>query len=151
MTALPTKAPTLDTMDFLVHSRARVLTGSAGAITTAGTRQLGITVTKTATKTGRYTIQAVDGAGASIAFSKIMDINVTMFSPTADAAITASKATDWVLRGLNEANGLFYIQFFTRADTTNGSTVTVVNADVELEDNSLFTVEVTSERNGVSP
>jgi hypothetical protein len=145
-TALSTMGDSRDTMGFLVTSRARVLTGTSGAITAAGTRQLGITVTKTANKTGRYTIQAVDGAGASIAFSKIMDINVTIFSPTADAAITKDAGVYWTIRGLSEASGLFYLQFF-KSDESTGET----HADAELENSSAFTIAVVSERNGVSP
>lgn len=145
-TALFATSDGKDTMSFLVTSRARVLTGTDGAITAAGTKQLGITVTKTANKTGRYTVQAVDGAGASIAFSKIMGVRVTIFSPTADAALTKDKGLYWVCRGLDEANGLFYLQFF-KSDESTGETHT----DAELEDNTLFTIAVVSERNGVSP
>jgi Zn-dependent alcohol dehydrogenase len=139
----------LDTERSLVTSRARVETGTGGAISVS--RSLGLTVVKTAEKVGRYTVQAVDSSGASVPLAHVMGIDVAIISPTADAAITAGAATDWTIRALSEANGLFYLQFLTRADTTDGLAVTVVNADAELEDNSKFILMVQSVRNEVQP
>lgn len=141
----------LDATSGLAVSRARVLTGTSGAITTAGTITTGLTVTKTANKTGRYTVQAVDTAGSSVALYGVKDIQVAIFSPTADAAITTGKATQWIIRSLTETSGLFYIQFFTQSATIVDTTITVTNTDAELENSSIFTVTVVSQRDQVTP
>jgi hypothetical protein len=147
-TALTTESAPKDTIPFLVTSRGRIVTSTGGDIASSSCK--GFTVTKTSGKVGRYTVQAKDGAGSSCSISRIEDVNVTIFSPTADVAITSGSATDWTIRGYSASSGLFYLQFFTRADTVD-TTITVVNADAELEDGAMFTISIVSERNSVSP
>lgn len=137
----------LDTVRSLATSRARVTTGTAGAIVAANTITRGLTVVKTAAKVGRYTVQVVDAAGASVPLFRALEIRIGVISPTADAAITTDKGAHWVLRTLSEANGLFYLQFLK--SLTSGANTTYV--DAELEDTSVFTIAVVSERNEVTP
>ena len=145
-TAVQVESPAQELVRGMVISRARILTTSIGAIATGAAYQKGLTVTKTAAKTGRYTIQMVDGAGASVALSRVMEIRVTVISPTADSAITTDKAVDYTIRTVSEANGTFYLQFLKQL--TSSTSVTYV--DAELEDTAIFTIAVVSERNSVS-
>ena len=134
-----------DTVRSLVTSRARVLTGTSGAISSS--RLHGMTITKTADETGRYSVQAVDASGASCGIFRLQEIRVGIWSPTADAAITAGKAVGHIVRSVNEAAGTFLLQFF--AQLTDDDAATVV--DAELENGSTFTLSFVSERNQVTP
>lgn len=145
MNTLTTEAAPLDTIRSLVTCHAKITTGTSGAISTS--RLHGLTVTKAARLPGRYTVQAVDSKNGAVALRLLETVHVAIWSPTADNAITAGAGICWCLRNVNETAGTFDVQFF--APTQGVSALT--NVDAELENGAVFTVQVQSVRNQVTP
>lgn len=108
------------------------LYGSA-TTTTSGTigsaTGKGLTITKTATKTGRYTVTLADK------YTALLAVSVTI-AGTTDAAYTTAKGLTHIIRNVNvgAATPYFEIQF----NDPDGSA-----ADAELESAAVFYVEVT--------
>lgn len=88
---------------------------AAAAITRS---KCGITVAKTGSETGRYTL-TFDGG-----FVRLLGGSVLIEEDADDAAITVGKAILGVLRGVDESGGVIYLQM-VRGDT---------NADTEVAD-----------------
>ena len=151
MNSLTTEPAPRDTVRDLVTSRGKITVGSSGAVSTSELH--GLTVTKTAGKSGRYTVQAVDSSGSSCALRQIEHVSVSIWSPTADNPITTGAASNWCLRGVSESTGTLYLQFVapTYYGGTGGSGPAVTTADADLENGAIFTVEIKSVRNAVTP
>lgn len=117
--------------------------GAAGAIAAAGADMPYVSVTKTAAKTGRYTVQVINSRGQAVGgFKKLEGFDVAVISAAADAAYTAGKGLQWFIRNIDAQAGTFQVQFCR----TNG--VTDYN-DTELEDNSSFTLGFLAKKSGV--
>lgn len=107
----------------MVFLAGRFLLGSSGAIgaTVDSAKHCGFTLTKTATKTGRYTV-ALDKN-----YNRVIWADAKVWGAD-DAAYTTAKGLDVLLRdddvGQGAADGTFEIQF-VRSDT---------GADAEVED-----------------
>lgn len=135
----------------MVHLTGSFLTSTNGTISTQDCP--GFTVTKTATKTGRYTVQLVDTDGTTAAVAtqatvsvapwSIQSPHVTVCSPTADAALTDAKGWFHAIRDFASHNGTFKIQFFT-AGTDNP-------ADAELEDGATVFIDFWVKLSTASP
>jgi hypothetical protein len=130
----------------LCVSRARVVVGSSGAISSS--LCFGLTVTKTAEQDGCYTVQAVDADGVACPLTNVMAITPGIISPTAAGTpITTGAGVVAVARSLSEADGSFKVQFVSPLTDDTDSTY----VDADLESGSIFTVEVVSIRNEVIP
>ncbi|MDQ3023393.1 MAG: hypothetical protein M3R04_03250 [bacterium] len=104
---------------------------STTAITSA--KQAGFTVTKTASKTGRYTIQLIESSGLAATYNALLQVNTTVIGGD-DAALTTTKGLTAVVRDNDVAtDGTFEVQFVT---TNSG------NADTELQDSASFMLEI---------
>ena len=123
----------------VVSLMGRIALGTGGALAATQTytaKQMGFTVTKTANKTGRYTITFTDK------FKDLLNYNVGIISPTADAAVTTDTGTIGVLRvqgaslAADLATGILTLQFVRPWTSTTTST----NVDAELETNAHFTL-----------
>lgn len=102
-----------------------VTTSTSGTI--ASKTGKGLTITKTASKTGRYTVTLADKYTAMLGCSVLVE-------GSTDAAYTASKGLVSFLRNVPTSSVTsFDVQF-----TTVGATP----ADAELEDGAVFLVEV---------
>lgn len=106
-------------------------TTTSGTLTTTSTsKQYGFTVTKTAAKTGRYTITLNDS------YNELLGVHVTLTGP-ADAIWTASRG---VFKGLRNAPAAgsavttFDIQFALNADGTQ--------TDTEIADGASFYITI---------
>lgn len=107
----------------------RVVTTTGGTI--GSTDCEGFTVVKTATKTGRYTVQLADVRGQAITALKLRNCVVTLIGPD-DAALTTTKGLVAVIRDDDMAtDGTFEIQFVQ----TNAG-----NADTEVQDSASFDI-----------
>lgn len=121
----------------------RCLTTTSGTLSTASGANDApmMSVTKTAAKTGRYTVQAVNSRGIACGgFKSFQDFSVGVISATADAALTTAKGLAWFIRNEDAQGGTFQIQF------CKGDGNTDVYADAELEDAASFTFGVTAKR-----
>lgn len=104
----------------VVRAFAYIDTTTSGTIDTAATAsrsKCGITVVKTATKTGRYTM-TFDGA-----FKRLLAWGAGV-EGAADTAYTVSKGIVPQLRGVSPSTGVLYLQF-CRSDSM---------ADAEVQD-----------------
>jgi hypothetical protein len=110
----------------LTRLYGHVVTGTSGAIVSQDCD--GFTVVKTASKTGRYTVNL------SKKYQALRQCNVTI-QGTDDSAHTISTALDFFLRqvDVNKDIPLFYIQF---CDTNDPQ------IDAELEDDSQLYIEI---------
>jgi hypothetical protein len=107
----------------------RVVTSTGGAV--ASTDCEGFTVTKTASKTGRYTVQLVDIRGQAVTALKLRGCMVSLIGPD-DAALTTNKGVTGLVRAETVAtNGQFFIQFVQ----SNAG-----NADTEVQDGASFDI-----------
>lgn len=111
--------------------------GASGAIsTTVPAKCDGFTITKTAAKTGRYTITLDDK------YSRLLGVNVTLNGDD-DAAYTTGKGNFCFVRAGDDitdgASKVFYLQFAT----IGPATATATCVDTELEDNVEITIEIT--------
>lgn len=105
-----------------------VTTSTSGTI--ASSTGKGLTITKTAAETGRYTVALADS------YNSLLAVSVTV-QGAADAAYTTGAGLQAFIRGVNVSSAtapLFYIQFCAE----DGSP-----ADAELEDGAKFFIEVT--------
>jgi hypothetical protein len=103
---------------------ATVTTSTSGAI--ASSSALGMTITKTASEAGRYTVTLSDKYVSLLAANALVE-------GAADAAYTTAKGSQAILRGVDIAGKVLYVQF-VRTDT---------GADAELEDGAKFFLELT--------
>jgi hypothetical protein len=103
-----------------------VTTSTSGTV--ASSTGKGLTITKTATETGRYTVTLADP------YVSLLTVNVVI-QGAADAAYTAAKGLCTFIRAedVDGATPLFYVQFADPA----------TSADAELEDGAKFFLEVT--------
>lgn len=112
----------------VMHS-GRVVLGASGAVSSTDCE--GFTVVKTATKTGRYTVQLTDALGRAITALKLRNCVATVIGPD-DSALTTTKGVVGVIRADTVAtNGQFYLQFVQ----TNAG-----NADTEVQDSASFDI-----------
>ena len=96
--------------------------------TLASTTGKGFTITKTAAKTGRYTITLADK------YTSLLNCNITI-QTSADVAYTASKGIVAMVRNVSVSGSpaTLQVQFMTAVATP---------ADTELEDGAKFFVEL---------
>jgi hypothetical protein len=111
----------------IVKLYGSVTTSTSGTI--ASSTGKGLTITKTGSETGRYTVTLADK------YTRLLAVSV-MVEGAADAAYTSSKGLQAFIRGVDvsAATPVFYIQFCGE----DGSP-----ADAELEDAAKFYLEVT--------
>lgn len=141
----------------MVHLTGSMTITTDGAIGSSDTP--GFTITKTATKTGRFRVQITSASGdsASPAVVKSGSTVVAPFgiqapsfaiaSPVADNALTTDVATKWSLRNLTPGSGYFDVQFYK--DIT--STTTETHADCELESGSVVLISFWVKTSSVVP
>jgi hypothetical protein len=120
----------------VVKLYGRVVTSTSGTIDSQVSR--GFTVTKTAAKTGRYTITLDTN------YNKLLMCNV-MIQGADDSAYTSAKGLTWFVRAVDVAANstsahLFYLQFCD----PDGSP-----ADSELPDGTIFSLEVTVKNSSI--
>ena len=131
----------------MVHVTGSFTTTTDGAIDSSDTP--GFTITKTATKTGRYRVQLVDSDGSTVANPctvlsgstavapwGIQAPRAIVCSPVADAALTKDGALLSTIRNFNPRHGYFDFQFFT-AITDSGET----HVDTDIESGSEVLIE----------
>ncbi len=104
----------------------KVVSTTSGTVGSSTTK--GFVVTKTATKTGRYTVTLQD------TYMALLGVSVVLVGPD-DSAYTTAKGLGWFVRNVSiaDATPTFDIQFY-RTDT---------GADAEVMDSVEFYVEVT--------
>ena len=104
---------------------SKVVTSTGGAIASQVSK--GLSVAKTGSETGRYTVTLADK------YTSLGGVSVALVG-AADAAYTTANGLGWFLRNVNVASGpSFDIQFY-RTDT---------GADAEVIDAAEFYIEVT--------
>ena len=111
-----------------------IATSTSGTISsTTGTK--GMTITKTASETGRYTLTLSDKYQSLLACS-------VAIQGAADAAYTTAKGLTWILRGVDVSatTPVLYLQF----NDPDGSA-----ADAELEDGAKVYIELTLKNSSV--
>lgn len=122
---------------------AAIATTTGGTLASTYVHQYGLKITKTATKTGRYTLQLIDHLGAAQDAVRFIGVQVNILGPD-DAAMTDAKGI-WqgVIRdidiGAGAKDGTVEIQF---QDADSG-------ADQELQDGaSIYVVLAISDQTG---
>jgi hypothetical protein len=102
-------------------------TSTSGTVSTSSVE--GFTITKTATKTGRYTITLGQN------YNKLLFANAVIVGPD-DTAMTDAKGTQFVIRdndvGAGANDGTFELQFI---DSDSG-------ADAELQDAAIIMITI---------
>jgi hypothetical protein len=122
----------------VVHLYGKVTTTTSGTIDTTSCD--GFAVTKTATKTGRYTVQ-LGSAAAPNTVAELLMVNVRIKGAD-DTAYTDAKGISVIIRDDDVAtDGTFEIQFLR--NTTN--------ADTEIVDAMSFFIEIVVKNSTVSP
>lgn len=142
----------------MVHVTGSMTLTTGGAIDTSDTP--GFTVTKTATKTGRYRIQLVASDGSTVANPPVAlssDAAVAPWgiqapraivcSPNADAALTTDSALHSAIRNFTPRHGYFDFQFYK--DVTSSTSETHVDCD--LESGSVVLIEFWVKTSSVVP
>ena len=112
----------------------KVVTSTSGTISSSNGK--GLTITKTAAETGRYTVTLADR------YNVLLAASVAVVG-AADAAYTTAKGLVWFLRGVDVSGTtpVLYIQFCD----ADGSP-----ADAELEDGAQFYLELTLKNSSLS-
>lgn len=118
----------------VVHLYSRVVLGTSGAIASqTDVRQSGMTLVKTATKTGRYTVTLQEPAQALLwADAKVIGAD--------DTAYTTAKGLDVLIRDDDVTSDKTFKIQFARTDTA---------ADAEVENSRVLLVHVTVSQSGV--
>jgi len=115
----------------IIGHAGRVVLGASGVISSTDCE--GFTVTKTAAKTGRYTIQLVDSLGKPITALKFRGGYASILGPD-DAAAAAGKGTKFRWRADTIAtNGQIFLQWQRNNGITDDN-------DAEVEDNLSFDI-----------
>lgn len=110
-----------------------ITTTTSGAISGTTATGYGIKATKTATKTGRYTLQLINADGTATTALGLVNVIATIVGPD-DAALTTTKGLNYVLRDNDIASdGTIELQFVQ----TNAG-----NADTEVQDGASVLVTV---------
>lgn len=112
----------------VVKMYSKVVLGSSGAISSqTSAKKSGMVVTKTGSKTGRYTV-VLDRA-----YPELLNCSV-MIQGTDDAALTDAKGAIPRIRNVTvSTDGTFYIQFIKNTDSS----------DAEVQDSATLYIEVT--------
>ena len=109
----------------LVALYGKVVTSTSGTISSSDCR--GFSIAKTGSETGRYTITLEDS------YNALRMVNV-LVEGAADTAYTNAKGLGYIVRGVDVASKVLYIQFVNAAQP---------QADAELEDAAEFYIEIT--------
>lgn len=116
----------------IVH--AEIATTTSGTLAATYNHQYGISLTKTATKTGRYTVQLLKSDGGAANAVGFINGIVSLVGPD-DAALTTTKGLVAVFRdddiGEGANDGTIEVQFVQ----TNAG-----NADTEVQDGAIIVV-----------
>lgn len=116
----------------IVH--AEIATTTGGTLASTYNHQYGLKLTKTATKTGRYTLQPLNTDGSNANAVAFLNAVVMLVGPD-DAALTTTKGLVSVMRdddvGEGANDGTIEVQFVQ----TNAG-----NADTEVQDGAVIIV-----------
>lgn len=132
----------------VVHLYGFHTTTTSGTLSTTATaftpaKQAGYTLTKTASETGRYTVQLTKTDGTAATYNQLLDVSA-IIEGAADTAYTAAKGLVPMLRGVAVATtGIFYLQF------VNDLTTTGTFADAEVEDGAIIRLHIVLKNSGV--
>lgn len=116
------------------HVHAKIATTTSGTLASTYLQQYGLKVTKTATKTGRYTLQLIDHLGAAQNARGFVNGVVNLIVAD-DAALTTTKGLGAVFRdddiGTGANDGTIEVQLVQ----TNAG-----NADTEVQDGAILCI-----------
>lgn len=115
----------------LVVLYGKVTTSTSGTIASSDCR--GFSIAKTGAETGRYTITLED------AYAALRACNVTV-EGAADAAYGNAKGLASMVRGVDVANKVLYVQFVNAAQP---------QADAEVDDAAVFYIELVLKNSSV--
>lgn len=124
----------------VIQLSGQVNLGASGAVSSSDTPRF--TVTKTATKVGRYDVQLKQPNGDNAIGLQLTDVQCVVWTAAADAAYTAAKASGFLIRNNTlSITGSFQIQLI-RTDTF---------ADAEAEDSAKLLISFGVKTSSASP
>lgn len=115
----------------VIYMTGQVNLGVAGVVSSSDTPRF--SVTKTATKTGRYDVQLKNPDGTNVSAIQLVSVDCKVWMAAADAAYTATKGTVVLVRNnLVSTTGAFQLQLI-RTDTM---------VDAEAEDSAKLIISM---------